>query len=361
MSLAGSPRYQRYGGTNRVNRSVVTGIADDSVDDLLFRTRMAATAHNPHASSLHQAAAEVYALTGSTMYSDRLRITPPHASFADAYESLRLGDPPPVIEEMLRHQPALARQSDTNGCSLLHWACYYGSDPAVFETLLRLNPRAARRPSKNDGCLPMHVAASWGCSVPTVALLFSAFPEAVSCADVWGNLPVDKALQMGHAAIVPLLTPLGDERAHPSPGSPPQGRSAVHRPSLSVDEPSLASAGFAEEESPGGGPGAAQSWRRPASAEARLSGGGGGGDGGSGDGDEEGRRLRHQLTVQRSMLEHRMARLEHSDSIASAEVASVSGALSAERRRNERLQQQVDELTAALAAAKPRPRAPHRT
>ena len=222
MSLAGSPRYQRYGGTNRVNRSVVTGIADDSVDDLLFRTRMAATAHNPHASSLHQAAAEVYALTGSTMYSDRLRVAPPHASFADAYESLRLGDPPPVIEEMLRHQPALARQSDTNGCSLLHWACYYGSDPAVFETLLRLNPRAARRPSKNDGCLPMHVAASWGCSVPTVALLFSAFPEAVSCADVWGNLPVDKALQMGHAAIVPLLTPLGDERAHPSPGSPPQ-------------------------------------------------------------------------------------------------------------------------------------------
>ena len=74
MSLAGSPRYQRYGGTNRVNRSVVTGIADDSVDDLLFRTRMAATAHNPHASSLHQAAAEVYALTGSTMYSDRLRV-----------------------------------------------------------------------------------------------------------------------------------------------------------------------------------------------------------------------------------------------------------------------------------------------
>ena len=92
MSLAGSPRYQRYGGTNRVNRSVVTGIADDSVDDLLFRTRMAATAHNPHASSLHQAAAEVYALTGSTMYSDRLRITPPHASLGGNAAS-RLLDP----------------------------------------------------------------------------------------------------------------------------------------------------------------------------------------------------------------------------------------------------------------------------
>ena len=131
--------------------------------------------------------------------------TPTHtvrAVYADAYESLRLGHPAAVLEEMLYFRPGLARQCDSNGVTLLHWACYYRSDPGVLEVLLRVNPDAARRASQvrprvcfrgffvcvsicsfsrssfgqNDGCLPLHVAASWGCSVTIIALLFSAFP-----------------------------------------------------------------------------------------------------------------------------------------------------------------------------------------
>ena len=50
---------------------------------------------------------------------------------------------------------------DNEGCSLLHWACFFGCDEILVEALLLANPHSARLPSRHDGSLPMHLAASW--------------------------------------------------------------------------------------------------------------------------------------------------------------------------------------------------------
>lgn len=288
------------------------------------------------------------------------------AVYADAYESLRLGHAAAVLEEMLHSRPGLARQCDSNGVTLLHWACYYRSEPGVLEALLRVNPDAARRASQNDGCLPIHVAASWGCSVTIIALLFSAFPEAVSAADIWGNLPADKALQMGHSDIVPLLSPV--ERA--------DGQPIVHRPGLfrrvmrdDLEDPRIEVSGSAEGSSRGRdvgggrrrveerlpgetGPGESVSWRqrdtRPSTAPAARGGSGRDGRGASHRANDrrvaDSEEVRHELAVQRSNLSHRLAKLEHSDSISAAERVSLQGALAAEKRRADKLQRQMERM-----------------
>jgi hypothetical protein len=113
----------------------------------------------------------------------------------------------------------------------------------------------------------------------------------VSAADIWGNLPADKALQMGHTDIVPLLSPV--ERA--------DGQPITHRPGLfrrvirdDLEDPRVEVSGSAEGSSLGrdvGGrgrrreeerilgetaPGESVSWRqrdpRPSSAPAARAG-----------------------------------------------------------------------------------------
>jgi len=54
--------------------------------------------------------------------------------------------------------------------------------------------------------------------------------------------------------------------------------------------------------------------------------------------------VRRELVVQRSNLSHRLAKLEHSDSISAAERVSLQGALAAEKRRADKLQRQMDRM-----------------
>lgn len=311
----------------------------------------------------------------------RVVVAPTHtvrAVYADAYESLRLGHPAAVLEEMLYFRPGLARQCDSNGVTLLHWACYYRSEPAIFELLLRVNPDAARRGSQNDGCLPLHVAASWGCSIPIIALLFSAFPESVNVADLWGNLPVDKATQMGHQDIVPLLTPTERLDRRPITRRPSLARrnlrDDLEDPHVSanfstqreqtVDHTSSESIAWRQQRDADGssGPSLAQQRSECTNAAGRDS----LGTAASGYGDtvdvaashrandrsiSENKELRRELAVQRTAISHRIARLEHTGSISAAERDNLQCALSAEKRRADKLQRQLDRIQHSAGAA----------
>jgi hypothetical protein len=427
-SPASSPRAgSRYGyGGSTKSRAEFRESVNHPSDDIIFHARVAAAGYTPkstllplergsggsiaglsrtvptspgiYASSVYRpAAADVRVVHDSrdsrVMYSvesasppatsAHIRVVVPthtvRAVYADAYESLRLGHPVAVLEEMLHFRPGLARQCDSNGVTLLHWACYYRSEPAVFELLLRVNPDAARRASQNDGCLPLHVAASWGCSVTVVALLFSAFPEGVNAADLWGNLPADKALQMGHNDIVPMLTPV--EQAG--------GRPIAHRPGLfrrvmrdDLDDSRLgdyhgevpASSGTgqrAPERTLGEtGEGESAAWRqRPGSAPssvqqrsnhdssfssaARTPAAEGASHRANDRSVAASKELRHELAAQRSAISHRLARLEHADSISAAERVNLQGALSAEKRRADKLQRQLDRMLSGNAGGSP--------
>ena len=413
----------RYGGSPKSRAEFNHESIHDPADDVIFRSKILAASYHPktrttwstasshdsivglsrtiptspgtYASSVYRPAVtgvQVVHESGSPSRVVPIPASPPHpvaggpvvgthtvrAVYSDAYESLRLGHPPAVLEEILRFRPGLARQCDSNGVTLLHWACYYCSVAPIFELLLRVNPDAARRPSQNDGCLPLHVAASWGCPVTIIALLFSAFPESVNVADIWGNLPADKAIQMGHNDIVPLLTPTdGRPFAHrPGPSrrvlrddleesrvQVSESSSAVRVPeplehthghaSTIVDGESVpwrqhsnGTLGSSDLNSPQQRSNPIQSTGEDSMRATRRSGDEATGVAASYRANDrsvsENKELRLELSVQRTAISHRLARLEHSDSISAAERDNLQCALSAEKRRADRLQRQLD-------------------
>jgi hypothetical protein len=430
----------RYGRSARSRANISEALHHPS-DDVIFRSKILAASHNPkssrtprssraqhhsvaglstaiptspgiYASAVYRpSVAEVQAAHGpgspSTVVpiassasalgsphplvaGGRVVVAPTHtvrAVYADAYESLRLGHPSAVLEEMLYFRPGLARQCDSNGVTLLHWACYYRSEPAVFELLLRVNPDAARRASQNDGCLPLHVAASWGCSVTVIALLFSAFPGSVNVADLWGNLPADKATQMGHTEISPLLTPTEELDGRPITRRPGLSRRVLRddleNPQVQVPESSgtrrmsepleqshsHVSTGESvpwRQHSKGanGGPGPnspqqhtklSSSARDDSMGAARSSDSGPAVVAASYRANDrsvsENKELRRELSVQRTAISHRIARLEHSDSISVAERDNLQCAVAAEKRRADKLQRQLDRVLQFAAAA----------
>ena len=424
----------RYGGSPKSRAELKHESIHDPADDVIFRSKILAASYHPKTRTTWSTTSSpsrqdsiaglsrtiptspvtygssVYrpAVTGVQVLHDSgspSRVVPipasaPHfaaggtvvgthtvrAVYSDAYESLRLGHPPAVLEEMLRFRPGLARQCDSNGVTLLHWACYYRSVAPIFELLLRVNPDAARRASQNDGCLPLHVAASWGCPVTIIALLFSAFPESVNAADIWGNLPADKAIQMGHHDIVPLLTPTdGRPFAHRPGPSRRVLRDDLEEPRAQLSDSSRSSAVCVPEplehthghasrivdesvpwrqhssgalgnsglNSPQQSPNPIDSTEDDSMRATRPSGDEATGVAASYRANDrsvlENKELRLELSVQRTAISHRLARLEHSNSISAAERDNLQCALSAEKRRADRLQRQLDRVLHSTA------------
>eukprot|EP01048_Picozoa_sp_COSAG05_P016125 COSAG05_NODE_2037_length_3654_cov_2.052321_3_plen_232_part_00 len=87
--------------------------------------------------------------------------------YSDVYQGMRLGHDPLALREIIKAEPELAQQQDSEGATLLHWACFFGAHEKLVEAILLANPGAARVPSRHDGSLPMHVAASWVRRLPT--------------------------------------------------------------------------------------------------------------------------------------------------------------------------------------------------
>ncbi len=429
----------RYGGSAR-SRAEISDSIHHPADDVIFRSKILAATHNPKSSRtprsspsqqhsiaglsttiptspgiyaspvyrpsaaagvqfLHEPgspstvvpiAASATSSGSHPLVAGGRVVAPTHtvrAVYADAYESLRLGHPAAVLEEMLYFRPGLARQCDSNGVTLLHWACYYRSEPAVFELLLRVNPDAARRASQNDGCLPLHVAASWGCSVTIIALLFSAFPGSVNVADLWGNLPADKATQMGHTEIVPLLTPTEELDGRPITRRPGLSRRVLRDDLEDTQVQGSESSGAQRMPEPLEQPddhvstGERVPWRQHSEGANRRSGpnspqqhsnfsssarddrmrparprdNGATGVAVSYRANDrsvaENKVLRRELSVQRTSISHRISRLEHSDSISAAERDNLQCALAAEKRRADKLQRQLDRVLQSAAGA----------
>lgn len=122
-----------------------------------------------------------------------------------------------VINALLDAYPKAIRVDSEGGRLVLHTACAGRASPRVLSTLITAYPSACRHRNK-DGFLPLHLAAHWGVSHPSVAiLLLRSYPDATLGRNRWERTPLEEALCMAgengrphQAALVRSL------RKHPS-------------------------------------------------------------------------------------------------------------------------------------------------
>jgi hypothetical protein len=122
-----------------------------------------------------------------------------------------------LINALLDAFPKAIRVDSEGGRLVLHTACAGRATPRVVSTLITAYPSACRHRNK-DGYLPLHLAAHWGVSHPSVAiLLLKSYPDATLGRNRWERTPLEEALCMAgengrphQAALVRAL------RKHPS-------------------------------------------------------------------------------------------------------------------------------------------------
>jgi hypothetical protein len=101
-----------------------------------------------------------------------------------------------VVNALLDAYPKGIRVDSEGGRLPLHTACAGRATPRVISTLVTANPSAARHRNK-DGFLPLHLAAHWGVSHPSVAvILLRVYPDATLGRNRWERTPLEEALCM---------------------------------------------------------------------------------------------------------------------------------------------------------------------
>ena len=101
-----------------------------------------------------------------------------------------------LINALLDAFPKAIRVDSEGGRLVLHTACAGRATPRVVSTLITAYPSACRHRNK-DGYLPLHLAAHWGVSHPSVAiLLLKSYPDATLGRNRWERTPLEEALCM---------------------------------------------------------------------------------------------------------------------------------------------------------------------
>jgi len=105
-----------------------------------------------------------------------------------------------VLRLVSERHPAVHKDVDKNGNSLLHIACNYTKPNLSVVSFLAAQNEAAVSTTNAEGCLPLHLAVQGVPSYDSIAVvkfLVEAFPESLQTQNARGNLPL-------HVAVNPI-------------------------------------------------------------------------------------------------------------------------------------------------------------
>ena len=112
-----------------------------------------------------------------------------------------------AVMDKIRQYPLQAEEDQTlltrggftaqTGFSLLHFACERHPPEAVVRLLIESYPVAVLTRCMPGGCLPLHIACTWGASFDVVEALLSADPGTCKVKDELGNVPLHSACFAG--------------------------------------------------------------------------------------------------------------------------------------------------------------------
>lgn len=107
-----------------------------------------------------------------------------------------------VIEMLMREAPDVLRMTNKYGETPLHVALASDTDTETVELLLHMKEDidALKKAEKRHGNLPLHLAASRGCTDGVAVLLMTEYPAAAGEANAEGKTPLDLARELGHCS-----------------------------------------------------------------------------------------------------------------------------------------------------------------
>lgn len=108
----------------------------------------------------------------------------------------RVRQDPLEAEQELQVMTRGGFQSST-GMSPLHYACERNPPVKVVRQLVECFPFATLTRAMPGGCLPLHIACTWGCSYEVVKALLTADSGSVRVKDELGNVPLHSACFSG--------------------------------------------------------------------------------------------------------------------------------------------------------------------
>lgn len=114
-----------------------------------------------------------------------------------------------VIEILIAEAPDVLTMGNKYGSTPLHVALDRGADSNMIDLLLSSEDgkKAARVPDRIGGNLPIHVAATKGCSVEVAKSLLKAYPNAIHAENGKRKNPLEVALESGRCCeeVIHLL------------------------------------------------------------------------------------------------------------------------------------------------------------
>jgi hypothetical protein len=105
------------------------------------------------------------------------------------------GAPLSVIEILIKEADDILLKPNKYGETPVHIALLLHSADEVIETLIRYGPKALHMRDQENGNLPIHNAAVFGCSVHVAKALLEKWPELVLERNAANLTPIELALQ----------------------------------------------------------------------------------------------------------------------------------------------------------------------